>query len=93
MGPLESSSRAGGDRYTLGIEEEVMLLDPINLGLSYQSDACWHGCPRSLARHMSLETHAAVVELATGVHPACATPSPSSARLRARLAAELRAWL
>ncbi len=68
-----------------------MLLDPVNLALSYQSDAVLARMPTELARHMSLETHAAVVELATGIHSGVRAAAAELAALRARLAAELRA--
>jgi glutamate---cysteine ligase / carboxylate-amine ligase len=80
----------GGVRYTLGVEEEVMLLDPVNLALSYQSDRVLARMPTELARRMSLETHAAVVELATGIHSGVRAAAAELAALRARLAAELR---
>lgn len=76
--------------YTLGIEEEVMLLDPVDHCLAYRSDDVLAELPRSLTRHMSLETHAAVVEVATGINSGVAAAAAELAALRARLAAELR---
>lgn len=77
-------------RYTLGIEEEVMLLDPVSHALSYQSDTVLARLPASLTRHMSLETHAAVVELATGVNLGVEGAAVELAALRGRLAEQLR---
>jgi carboxylate-amine ligase len=68
-----------------------MLLDPVDFRLSYQSDSVLARLPASLARHMSLETHAAVVELATGVHAGVRSAAGELAGLRSRLAEELRA--
>jgi glutamate---cysteine ligase / carboxylate-amine ligase len=80
-----------GRRFTLGLEEEVMLLDPIGLDLSYRGDSVLERLPPSLTRHMSPETHAAVVELATGVHRSVAGVGAELSALRARLARELPA--
>ncbi len=83
-------NRAGGARYTVGLEEEVMLLQPVDLALAYRSDGVLASLPESLARHMSLETHAAVVELATGVHAGVAGAAAELEALRAQLADELQ---
>jgi carboxylate-amine ligase len=76
-------------RYTLGVEEEVMLLDPVTHALTYQSDSVLARLPSSLTRHMSLETHAAVVELATGVNSGIEGAAAELGGLRARLAQAL----
>lgn len=78
-----------GVRYTLGIEEEEMLLDPVELSLSYRSDSVLEQLPATLARHMSLETHAAVVELATGIHGGVRGAADELTALRRRLREEL----
>src|ERR1700759_3633864 len=80
----------GGGRYTLGIEEEVMLLEPASLALAYRSDRVLAGLPAALTRHMSLETHAAVVEVATGVNGEVDGAAGELAGLRGRLTDELR---
>jgi glutamate---cysteine ligase / carboxylate-amine ligase len=77
-------------RYTLGIEEEVMLLDPVSRALSYQSDGVLARLSPSLTRHTSLETHAAVLELATGINFDVEGAAAELAALRAHLAQQLR---
>jgi glutamate---cysteine ligase / carboxylate-amine ligase len=56
-------------RYTLGVEEELMLLDPGDWSLAQSSDEVLARLSKELSPHASPETHAAVVELATGIHP------------------------
>ena len=56
-----------GVRYTLGVEEEVMLLEPDRWSLAQSSDHVIASLSDELSPHTSPETHAAVVELATGV--------------------------
>lgn len=56
------------ERYTLGVEEEVMLLEPERWSLAQSSDRVLARLSGDLALHASPETHAAVVELATGIH-------------------------
>jgi carboxylate-amine ligase len=55
-------------RYTLGVEEEVMLLEPEGWSLAQSSDQVLGRLSDELSLHTSPETHAAVVELATGIH-------------------------
>jgi gamma-glutamyl:cysteine ligase YbdK (ATP-grasp superfamily) len=55
-------------RYTLGIEEEVMLLEPDRWSPAQSSDEVLAALSDELAEHTSPETNAAVIELATGVH-------------------------
>jgi glutamate---cysteine ligase / carboxylate-amine ligase len=75
--------------YTIGLEEEVMLLERANYSLAQRSDAVLQGLSRGLVRHTSPETHAAVVELATGVHADVAGATAELASLRERFADEL----
>ena len=56
-----------GVRYTLGVEEEVMLLEPDRWSLAQASEHVIARLSDELSPHTSPETHAAVVELATGV--------------------------
>jgi carboxylate-amine ligase len=79
----------GGTRYTVGIEEEVMLLNRGDLALSYESDSVLARLPDALTQHMSPETHASVVELATGVHSSVGAAAAELADLRVRLDEEL----
>jgi carboxylate-amine ligase len=54
--------------FTLGVEEEVMLLDPWTWALAQAIDEVLPRLPGSVARRVTAETHAAAAELATGVH-------------------------
>lgn len=54
--------------YTLGVEEEVMLVDPRGWSLAQAIADVLRALPPELAEHVSSETHSAAVELGTGVH-------------------------
>jgi carboxylate-amine ligase len=54
--------------FTLGVEEEVMLLDPRTWGLAQAIDEVLPRLPGPVAARVTPETHAAAAELATGVH-------------------------
>jgi carboxylate-amine ligase len=56
------------DQFTIGIEEEFMLLDPRDWSLAFRSDEVLDGLPREVRDRVTLETHAAVMEISTGVH-------------------------
>src|SRR4051794_18778274 len=55
-------------RYTLGVEEELMLLDPASGSLAASCDGTLEQLSHELSLHASPETHASVIELRTGVH-------------------------
>src|SRR5918997_4497972 len=76
--------------YTLGVEDEVMLLDPSDWSMAQASDRVLAALPPELAARVSPETHAAVLELITGVHHDVAGVVLEVGALRARLARELR---
>ena len=78
-----------GERYTLGVEEEVMLLDPATWSLAQASDDVLAQLSHKLSRHISPETHAAVVEVVTGVHSGVDGAVAELYSLRGRLALEL----
>jgi hypothetical protein len=71
--------------YTVGVEEEVMLLDPRDWSLAQRSDEILPQLPAGLVAHVSAETHQAAVELATDPHVRVAD---AIAQLRS-----LRVWL
>ena len=71
--------------YTIGIEEEVMLLDPGDWSLAQRSDDVLPHLPPGLAEHVTAETHQAAIELATDPHQ---TVGDAIAQLR-----HLRQWL
>ena len=59
---------ASGADFTIGIEEEVMLLHPHDWSLAQQIDRVLHALPADLVAHVTPETHKSALELATGVH-------------------------
>jgi glutamate---cysteine ligase / carboxylate-amine ligase len=84
-----SAWRAGADELTIGIEEEFMLLDPRDWSLAFQADEVVIDLPPDLRDRVTLETHAAVMEIATGVHERIADAAIELADLRGRLASVL----
>jgi carboxylate-amine ligase len=78
-----------GRRYTMGVEEEVMLLHPSDCSLAQSSDWALARLSDELSAHVCPETHASVIELATGVHADAAGAVAELAALRGGLAAEL----
>ena len=81
--------RAGAEDWTLGAEEEVMLLDPADWTLAQVLDEIHPRLSPGLAAHVTAETHAAALELASGVHRTAGGVAAELAALRASLAAEL----
>jgi carboxylate-amine ligase len=77
--------------YTIGLEEEVMLLDPADWSLAQRSDDVLPQLPPGLAEHVSAETHQGALELSTDPHATVAGALEQIAGLRAWLAAELEA--
>jgi glutamate---cysteine ligase / carboxylate-amine ligase len=75
--------------YTVGIEEEVMLLDPVDWSLAQRSDDVLPQLSPGLAEHVSAETHQAAIELATDPHETVGGAIAQLRELRARLAEEL----
>jgi glutamate---cysteine ligase / carboxylate-amine ligase len=55
-------------QYTVGIEEEAMLLDPDGWMLAHHSDRVLGALPAAVVEHATDETHRSALELATGVH-------------------------
>ena len=64
--------------YTVGLEEEVMLLDPRRLTLEHRIDDVLAELTPWLAAHVGAETHGCTLELATGV---CETVGDAVAEL------------
>ena len=90
MGAAELSTAAWAvwadtQAYTLGVEEEVMLLDPRTWGLAQAIDEILPRLPGQLAGRVTPETHAAAAELATGVHTSAAGAVGELSALRAAL--------
>ena len=75
--------------YTVGLEEEVMLLDPRRLTLEHRIDDVLVELSPWLAAHVGAETHGCTLELATGVCETVGDAVAELAALRARLRSEL----
>jgi len=81
---------AGEHPWTVGVEEELMLLDPRDWSLANRIDDVLAVLPPATASHASAETHACVLELKTDPHPTAADATAELARLRQRLDSALR---
>jgi carboxylate-amine ligase len=80
-------SPAGAEApWTIGIEEEVMLLDPVTWMPSSRSDGVLAAVDEELASHIAAETHGSAVELATSPHATVASAAAQLAGLRDALA-------
>jgi carboxylate-amine ligase len=78
-----------GAAFTVGVEEEVMLLHPHDWSLAQQIDRVMPALPRDLAAHVTSETHKSALELATGVHGTVVGAAAELAELRAALESQL----
>ena len=82
-------SSAGAERpWTVGLEEEVVLLDPRDWSVANRIDDVLDALPSAIVAHASAETHACVLELNTGAHAtvadAAAAPAGRFGRNRTR---------
>jgi carboxylate-amine ligase len=68
------------DPYTVGVEEEIMLLSPGDWALVHDADRVMSELPREVADHVTCETHGSAIELSTGVH---SRVSEAAAEMRA----------
>jgi carboxylate-amine ligase len=84
-----STWRGSSSELTVGIEEELMLLDPRDWSLAFRSDEVLDNLPEDLRERVTLETHAAVMEISTGVHRAVSDAVSELADLRERLSRAL----
>jgi glutamate---cysteine ligase / carboxylate-amine ligase len=89
--PAWSLWRAPPAPYTIGVEEELMLLRPDDWSLCHESDELLAGLGPALRRRVSAETHASAIEFQTGVHRTVADAMREVRAIRAELAAELEA--
>jgi carboxylate-amine ligase len=78
-----------GPAYTLGAEEEVMLLNPHDWSLAQQVDRVLPRLSTELADHVTPETHRSALELTTGVHDKAAGVAGDLLNLRRLLQADL----
>jgi carboxylate-amine ligase len=77
--------------YTIGIEEEMMVLDPSDWSLAQRTDHVLGRLSPELASHATAETHEAALELATAPHETVAGAALEIAALRTALASDLAA--
>ncbi len=75
--------------YSVGIEEEVMLLNPGDFSLAQCVGEIMPSLSPGLRKHTARETHQAAIELASSPHPDPAAAAREMAGLRAALAHEL----
>ncbi|HWF75070.1 MAG TPA: YbdK family carboxylate-amine ligase [Solirubrobacteraceae bacterium] len=75
--------------YSIGIEEEVMLLDPSDWSLAQRIDDVLPGLSEELASRATAETHGAALELASHPHDDVVDAAREIAGLRRALADEL----
>src|SRR4051812_32407660 len=82
---------AAGERpWTVGIEEEAMLLDPGNWSVANRIEDVLEALPASVAARAAAETHACVVELMTTPHTTVAGASDELLGLRRALEMTVR---
>jgi carboxylate-amine ligase len=75
--------------WTVGLEEEVMLLDPHDWSLASRIDDVLPALSGPVADHAAAETHGSALELFTGPHATVAEAAGELADLRAGLAQDL----
>jgi carboxylate-amine ligase len=83
------SPAAAAAPWTVGIEEEVMLLDPDGWALASRSDEVLAALPEAAHVNFMAETHGSALELATQPHGDVPSAARELHRLRAQLAAVL----
>lgn len=76
--------------FTIGVEEEVMLISSISNALANRIDAVLPRLPEDVVTHMTPETHGSAVELRTDVHTAVGPAMEQISSLRHSLAATLK---
>jgi carboxylate-amine ligase len=77
-------------QYTVGIEEEAMLLEPERWELAHHSDRVLEVLPSEVVAHATMETHRSALELATGVHTGVAAAVEEMVGLRRALDGAVR---
>jgi glutamate---cysteine ligase / carboxylate-amine ligase len=84
------SEAAASRPWTVGIEEEVMILEPPGCSIANRIDDVLAALPPAVARRAAAETHACVVELRTDPHATVAGAAAELALLRQALDGALR---
>ena len=75
--------------YSIGIEEEAMILDSDDFSLARDTEIASPGLFENLSGHAAAETHAAAIELATSPHLTIEEAGAQVVELRAALGHEL----
>jgi glutamate---cysteine ligase / carboxylate-amine ligase len=75
--------------YTVGIEEEVMLLDPVAWSLAHRIESVLPRIPSEVAEQTTAETHGSALELQTRVHRDVAAAGAELGELRRQLESTL----
>jgi glutamate---cysteine ligase / carboxylate-amine ligase len=75
--------------WTVGIEEEVMLLDPETWRLAHRIEDVLPELSPDLSGHVGAETHACTLELATGIHDTVSAACAELLALRTALEEQL----
>ena len=86
----EWKGAARSEQYTIGIEEEAMLLDPDGWKLAQNSQGVLDAMAPEAARHATCETHRSALELASSVHADVASAAAEMRELRAALEEAVR---
>jgi carboxylate-amine ligase len=84
------NGRGRESQYTVGIEEEAMLLDPDGWMLAHHSDRVLEALPSEVLEHATDETHRSALELATGVHDDVRSAAAEMRSLREQLDGAVR---
>jgi carboxylate-amine ligase len=79
------STQGAGAPYSVGIEEEVMLLEPGSWELTNRIDDVLAGAPAELSAQLDAETHGSAAELRTSPHPSLAEAITELSELRGSL--------
>ena len=85
-GPAWSQWPVGAEPWTVGIEEEVMLLDPDSWALAQRVEEVLRALPDDLRTAVCSETHSGAIELNSRPHRTVGGAAADLGRLRARLA-------
>jgi len=83
------SEWVGSEPYTVGVEEELMLLNPGGWSLAQRSDQVLERLSPMVSLHAAAETHEAAIELATDPHAGAVEAARQAGELRAGLARDL----
>ena len=86
----EWKGRSREAQYTVGIEEEAMLLEPERWELAHHSDRVLEDLPPEVVEHATMETHRSALELATGVHESVPSAAAEMLSLRQALDRSVR---